>query len=58
MCVHVIPCECVFEFVDVFLYGEGYAQFELKAFRCGSNKMQTHGKACVSQLEGVHMWFE
>ena len=25
MCVHVSPCECVFEFVYVFLYGEGCA---------------------------------
>ena len=23
MCVHVIPCACVFKFADVFVYGEG-----------------------------------
>ena len=38
MCVRVSPCACVFEFADVFVYGEGCAWVETKALLCGSNK--------------------
>ena len=49
---------CVFEFADVFINVEGYAQAEFKAFLCGFNQIRTRVKVYVSRIEDVHMWFE
>ena len=34
MCARVSPCAYVFSLVGVFVYGEGCAWVELKAFLC------------------------
>ena len=34
MCVYVSPCECVFKFEDVFIYGEGCGQVIFYVYVC------------------------
>ena len=58
MFLHVSPCPCVFGLSYVFVYGEDCVQAKLKVFLFASNQINTRGKSCVSQVEGVQIYFE